>query len=416
MAHNHRAGVPRDYLPSEDVKEIRLQLERLLNSSQIRNSRRCQGLLREVTERALTGDTAGLKERSLAVTVFGRPVDYDSSHDSIVRATAAELRKKLAQYYQEPQHQSELHIELRPGCYAPEFRLTPHVPAPLVPGVFGRLGRRAAVYCAAAALLAVSTVALATILSMKYRVTDRFWAPILQSPDDVLISIGQPVVYNLRSTEAQDRIQSTPDHSSTPAPHLGQETIPLSDLVVLWDRYVALGDAVCLARIAGFLGKHGKRFRVRGEGSTSFPDLKETPAVLMGAFDNRWTLSEVGQSRFTFVKDSAHETEMVRDRDHPERTDWKLEGAWPHRDITNDYAIVSRILDANTGRQVVIAAGITEFGTMAAGEFLTDPDYWADVLPKLPKNWDKRNLQIVLRVPVVRHSAGRPRALDVYIW
>ena len=107
---------------------------------------------------------------------------------------------------------------------------------------------------------------------------------------------------------------------------------------------------------------------------------------------------------------------MIRDRDHPERTEWKLTGAWPYWDIPNDYAVVSRILDANSGRRVVIAAGITEFGTMAAGQFLTDPSYWSEVYPKLPTNWESKNLQIVLQVPVVHHSAGRPRVLDSHVW
>src|SRR5262249_51898297 len=148
---------------------------------------------------------------------------------------------------------------------------------------------------------------------------DRFWAPALRAPGDVLICVGQPVAYNLISAAAQDQIQNMTDHGSTPDPGFGQPAIPLNQLVVLWDRYVALGDAVCLVRLTGLLERRGKRYRIRGEGSTSFPDLRETPSILVGAFDNQWTLRAGGQSRFTFVKDSSHQTDMVRDRDHPDR-------------------------------------------------------------------------------------------------
>jgi hypothetical protein len=370
-----------------------------------------------VTERTLTGDTSGLKERTLGVSVFGRSPDYDSNQDPIVRSTAAEVRKKIAQYYQEPQHQSELRIELIAGSYVPEF----HAVAvdPVLATQTAKTRRQPArrfVYLALA-VAAASGLALAVWYpTWRQPATDRFWTPTLKAPGDVLICVGQPVAYNLRSSEAQDRVQSMTDHSSTPAPWPGQETIALNQLVVLWDRYVALGDAFCLIRMAGFLDKHGKRYRVRGEGSISFPDLRETAAVLIGAFDNQWTLRVAGKSRFTFVKDSAHDTDMVYDRDHPERTEWKLTGAWPYWDIPNDYAIVSRVLDVNTDRPLVIAAGITQYGTTAAGEFLTDPEYFSDVLPKLPKNWEKRNLQIVLRVPVVDRASGRPRVLDTYVW
>jgi len=409
------------------AEEVSTQLDRLLTSAQFRASRRCQGLLRTVTERTLAGDITAVKERMLGMSVFGRPAEYDTSQDPIVRVTAAEVRKKLAQYYQEPVHHSELRIELLPGGYVPEFRrvlaetgvvpdrqapaLNP--PVPVEHPVDSRLRWYAAILVVIAAGLTVFFVSRVT---WKDQATERFWAPVLKSPGDILICLGQPVVYNLRSTEEQDRIQSMTDHSATPSPNPGQDLIPLSHLVVFWDRYVALGDAVCMARITGLLERHGKRFRARGEGATSFTDLRETPAILIGAFDNRWTLSAASNLRFTFTKDSSQETDMVRDRDHPDRKDWKLKSAWPYWDVENDYAIVSRILDVTTGRPVVIAAGITQFGTMATGEFLTDPDCWSDVLPRLPRNWETKNLQIVLRVPVIHRAAGRPRVVDTYVW
>src|ERR1019366_8610359 len=69
----------------------------------------------------LAGDTSSLKERTLGIEVFGRAPDYDTSQDPIVRSGAAEIRKKLAQYYQEPGHGSEVRIELLSGSYIAEF-------------------------------------------------------------------------------------------------------------------------------------------------------------------------------------------------------------------------------------------------------------------------------------------------------
>jgi hypothetical protein len=40
-----------------------------------------------------------------------------------VRVIAGEVRKRLAQYYYEPEHRGELRIELHPGSYVPEFKL-----------------------------------------------------------------------------------------------------------------------------------------------------------------------------------------------------------------------------------------------------------------------------------------------------
>ena len=399
-------------LPPQQAEEIRAQLERLLSSQQFRTSKRCQSLLRHVTEHALAGDTATLKERVLGMEVFGRAPDYDTNQDPIVRATAADTRKKLAQYYQESGHELEPRIDLVSGGYIPEFHKgnRPHrsVVAP-------RRWRWTHVAAVAAALILLAAVAWA-LPGWRRSSLEKFWSPILEAPGTVLISLGQPVAYNLVSTQAQDRIQAAASEPAFGPAVFASEPIARNQLVILRDRYLALGDAVCLARLAGLLEKHGKQYRIRGEGSTSSSDLRENSAVLIGAFDNQWTLRAAGQLRFAFVKDSARETDMVRDRLHPERTDWKLTGAWPYWDIPNDYAIVSRLLDANTDRPVVIAAGITHFGTMAAGELLSNPAYFSEVVQQLPRGWQKKNLQIVLRVPVVRGAPGHPRVLATHVW
>lgn len=49
-----------------------------------------------VVERKLE---AQLKERTIGVEIFGRPSDYETSADPIVRVKATEIRKRLAQHY-----------------------------------------------------------------------------------------------------------------------------------------------------------------------------------------------------------------------------------------------------------------------------------------------------------------------------
>jgi hypothetical protein len=422
-------------LPPEKAEEVRTLLEQVLGSHQFRGSRRCQILLRHITERTLAGDTSSLKERTLGIEVFGRAPDYDTSQDPIVRAGAAEIRKKLAQYYQEPGHGSEVRIELLSGSYIAEF----HFNGSGGPGVASaaevaevavaadvavadvaapaRPRKRYAVIARVVAAVGLVALILALALPRLGRTDlDQLWGPVLKSPGTVLICVGQPVAYNMKSRQAQDAIQDahTPQRpNSTPA--IG--VIHAEDLIILWDRYVALGDAECLMRLSSVLERYRKPYRIRGERSTSFADLRDTPAVLIGAFDNPWTLRTAGQLRFTFTKDTAREIDMVVDRQHPEKRDWMLTGAWPNWDVPYDYAIVSRILDTTTDRPVIIAAGITHYGTMAAGEFLSNPEYFSEAVGKFrDRNWHKKNLQIVLGVPVVNRIPGHPRVLATHVW
>src|SRR5580692_8288952 len=101
--------------------ELLEQLERIVRSKHFRNSKRYPTFLRFVVEQTLAGKTETLKERTLGVDVFARANDYDTNEDPIVRVTAGEIRKRIAQYYQTSGHEQELRIDLPLGSYVPQF-------------------------------------------------------------------------------------------------------------------------------------------------------------------------------------------------------------------------------------------------------------------------------------------------------
>ena len=104
---------------------VRSQLERIVNDGRFTSSKRYPQLLRYIVEQTLAGNEDDLKERTLGVEVFHRTPDYDTNLDPVVRLCAAEVRKRLAQYYQSPSHAGELRIELNPGSYVPVFSQPP---------------------------------------------------------------------------------------------------------------------------------------------------------------------------------------------------------------------------------------------------------------------------------------------------
>src|SRR5258708_12622961 len=114
----------------ENQRVIRKQLERILESPGFRNSKRYPNLLRHVVERTLQGQTSDLKERTLGIDVFGRSPDYDPAADPVVRVSAGEIRKRIAQYYHESGHEAEIRIDLPLGSYLPEFHFPKERPLP----------------------------------------------------------------------------------------------------------------------------------------------------------------------------------------------------------------------------------------------------------------------------------------------
>jgi hypothetical protein len=109
-----------------DAEKVREQLDLLVRDHAFRSSRRSVAFLRYVVEQTINGSADQIKERTIGVEVFEREPSYDTNLDHVVRTAATELRKRLAIYYGEEKHRSELRIGLTRGSYIPRFTLPPY--------------------------------------------------------------------------------------------------------------------------------------------------------------------------------------------------------------------------------------------------------------------------------------------------
>ena len=352
-----------------------------------KNSKRYPNLLRYVVERSLEGPPGHLKERTLGIEVFGREPDYDTNLDPVVRTSAVEIRKRIAQYYHEPGHETEIRIDFPPGTYLPEFRLPPK-PATVVPPA---ATAKPPFVAAGVGLAIVALIALALFKPWDSRgALERFWAPVLDSPDPVLVYIGGYAM------------EAPPPPAS------------LTDLQN--SERVAYADATALARIASLFSTHRKSYRTRLQVSGKLEDLKDGPAVLIGAFNNSWTLRLTGQLRFSFGRNPETHVSWIQDKENPKIVKWSHVMTDPYTNVQEDYAIISRVVDPTTGRMVVTASGLAKFGTEAAGEFLTNPVYMEQISRQAPKGWERRNMQMVIRANVVGRSSGPPQIVVAHFW
>ena len=100
---------------------IRDELRTVLASEAFKGGKRAQDFLQLVVEHTLAGRLDNLRERMLGVEMFGRPVDYDTANDAVVRVKASEVRRRLAQYYGSLEVPPAVRIDLPPGSYVPQF-------------------------------------------------------------------------------------------------------------------------------------------------------------------------------------------------------------------------------------------------------------------------------------------------------
>ena len=415
------------------------QLERLLESRHFRNSKRYPAFLRYVVEHTLSGDTDGLKERTLGIEVFARPSNYDTNADPIVRVTAGEVRKRIAQYYQEPGHEHEVRIDLPLGAYVPSFfsgsgpalvvedivsdlaASSPEFQEPVVtvPLLLPSMAEPPAAQESVAvarktrflwmsvlgALLLASALGLAAWRLLRAHKAeaglDAIWSPVLISPEPVLNVIG---VHTLDSL----------GNEMQPASHAGGAGEP-SDMLSAMVRsdMVPISDIVSNRRVTDLLTRRAHPYTLMGSADATLEQVRAGPLVLVGGLDNIWTLRLTSKLRFHFYAVTQSQSSIV-DSQHPEMH-WTFDNLQRPLGSTEDYAIVASYFDTTIERPVIVVAGIGKAGTLVASEFVTSDQAIRSWMDQVHLS-GKPNMELVLATQILDGMAGPPRVVASTIW
>jgi hypothetical protein len=184
------------FVPADITEEERRNLvERVSASRYLAKSARLRDLLVYVTDRAQSASE--IHEQEIGHRVFGRPADYDTSSDNIVRVHASTLRKRLEQYFAGDGVDESVILEIPKGNYAAVFRkrevVAPIALAPATPAPDRRIPALAAVAC----LFALST-AILLVRAAKPSTTEgassgptvrAFWSQVFRpgQPTDIVL-------------------------------------------------------------------------------------------------------------------------------------------------------------------------------------------------------------------------------------
>ena len=412
-----RAGV--HWVPTSEVERAAVlrQMDRLLDSRHFRNSKRYPALLEYLIRETLAGNADSLKERLLGVAVFHRPADYDANADPVVRVTAAEIRRRIAQFYQEEGRTDSMYIGLRPGSYVPEFYPVTHAavglekplaglpevdtlqPDPL-PAISkaGNKYQRLAIFSGVTAILIVAV----TLLFLHWRTQDnqqaQMWGPFFDSPAPVLFVVGQPHAAdsNIRPPES------------------------VYDLNGASELY--LPDAIALAHLSSVLDARHHLYQIVGVTSASLSDLRKGPAILVGGFNNPWTLRLLDPLRFSLKSTAKTGTSglpqllQIADRKNQPGSPWTLDLQQPVSAMTHDYAIIARFQASMTDGEVMVIAGLGAGGTESASKFINSPTYLKELTAHAPKNWAKMNMEAVLETEVIGGRTGHTHIIATEFW
>lgn len=399
--------------PPSRREAIEVELQHILDSEFFRGSRRSCQFLHHIVTVTQSGRGGELKERNVGVELFGRDPSYDTGEDAIVRVKANEIRRRLAQYNSLAGAEQKVRIELPPGSYVPEFHWIKEAEV-RQPGEWKRFRwwMAAAVICALAVLLFAGLWRR----SSEPEAVEAFWRPVIGSPNPALICLGDPVVY-LLSRSFQERYRARNGVKPEEGPYemkFAPNEVLGADLVPVPDQFVGVGDAQAGYRIGSKLETLGKKTQFRTGYDVSFADLKLSPIVLVGAYSNRWTMQMTRNLRYRFVW-LENNRKIVADRMSAGRF-WAPPAMPTDGKVTEDYAIVSRIFHSESGQVLILAAGITQFGSQAAGEFLTDSRLLGEALRTAPRDWQRMNMQAVLKTRILGSTPGPAEVVATYFW
>jgi hypothetical protein len=448
----HETGSSGALLAAAKQHDLLIQhaLNEVLSSPFFRNTQQCQNLLRYIVRHSLGGEDNLLRERVIGSEVFGRRPGYEPGDDPVVRLRASELRKRLAQYYQSVAENPEIRIEIPAGSYKAVFRrrdevaVTLHnepaitLPEPLAGSFasepvpltsehhdFGRplpeispgQKRRGGSWAyGALAGLVVLVVAIGLpgplegVQNMRFRA---FWAPWINARKPVIIAIGSNAVYRL-----SDSLADNYAHIHGLAPHGEEFFVPFaptdtlhgSDLIPAESSFVALGDVAAVSHIVANITRQKQSFQERFPNDISFAELRNSPSLLIGGFNNPMTIELTKKLRFVLrARNEIDDTQDAKRR-------WVL-NASPDSHDTEDYAVVTRIVDWDSGDSPMLSvAGMGQYGTLAAADFICNAASISEMAQQLPKHWQDRNLQLLLHVKVVDFKVASMEVIAVHTW
>ncbi len=381
------------------------QLDRILKSTAFNKSHRYSAFLKYCVQRALDGQSDSLKERTIGVDVFERRSDYDPGNDHVVRSAASEVRRRLAQYYQDCAEPGEIRIEVLPGSYAPQFSVacipgpalgvSPAVAPEEAPARRAPSWRRTGV---AAAIIA----ALAFLVPLAYRAWraptgfEWFWAPLLSAPRPMTIFIG-PV-----GSESTESRSASRDDAAVTAGDFMKNNV------------VSFASAAMAARLSGFLQAQGRSSQVLSSATSKFDDLQRGPTVLLGGLNNAWTLRLTDALRFSFDRSDPQHM-RIRDRQRPEQS-WSFDLTAAYQKVTRDYALITRVMHPATEQMTLIVAGLGQWGTIGAVDFITNPVRLQRLKESAGNRPRDTNVQVVVAVDVVDGAIGPPKVMATYFW
>lgn len=376
-------------------------LDGVLKSESFARSESLRAFLRYVCEAEIEGRAQELTEYVIGVDALGRPPGYSPAQDGAVRNKAYELRHKLARYYEVENPKAPIKIEIPKGGYAPRFVL--HEVAT------GRRRTWLNWYILAASAAVLVLLASWSFWHLKQGdPVERLWSPLLVEGKQVTVCFGAVRVRDVIGPVTTEIDRGEINKRGRQLISIDAASFGPIEVAIRRDELTGVGAAMGLFNVGAQLERLGQGKQLRLVDGTRYGDLAQHPTVLIGLDNNPLSLATLQDLPIT------PEGAYLKDARHPEKRWGPVRG--DTRDYKEDYGIAARLLKTPSRQPLIILAGIFHCGTGAATELFTDRGLVEAVIAGLPADWERRNIQIVVRTKVVEGACGAPEIVASRTW
>lgn len=392
-------------------------LKRIYVSPQLHSSPKLRELLAYLSECEARKHPEEASEQQIGVHVFGKQPGYNSSEDSLVRSQVRLLRLKLAAYFEQEGLQEEVVLSIPKGQYLPSYQLRSisiaNVDSPGVLPQADLLSEGVSLETPSAVpgervlpggqpwrslsttlglMLAMGLIGVFAGLHFSihpgrlFAGKEPLWDPFQTPTAQTLVIYSNPVFVG--TLEKGLRLAPLSSAGQTGA------NDPVDDT------YTGTGEVEAIYRLTRFFDLSGSQFQLKRSRMVTWDEARSRNLIFIGAPSQNTALYDLPSlTKFTIRLDP--QARGYIQNQSPSAQEPLTFGGFGNPE---EFAIVALLPGLQSGRKILLFAGLTTSGTQAAVEFACSPEGEATLMQKARlDNGLSRPFEAVLRVRTSQH-------------
>lgn len=398
-------------------------VERVLASGHFIRTAKLQAFLTYVCAKAMAGRPEEISEPQIGHLVFGREAGYNPGDDNIVRVQARDLRRRLAAYFAEEGADEPMVIEIPKGGYVPHF--LPRSQAGTVDG--GRVAalpaiapggwpRWVTVTLGALCLILGSLVWLPRQTSTVSETVDQspiarqFWSRVFRPGRQTVIAVADSSFALLQdidrvSVPFQDYANGRYFSGLRARAPVSEKDKLLSEVAAR--HHTSLADASMVARLTKLVPSNSGAV-VRFARDLRAEDLKTQDVILLGSERaNPWVNLLESWRGLRFSYDARlHQAFVINKRPAPGELATFVGGVVGEKPY-DSFGAITFLPNLDRTGTILLIAGTNMQGTSAAGEYLTNPERFEELMKllKTPKEGPAPYFELVVKLVSVEGTS-----------